>query len=529
MSRHDSPTTPRRSDTRRRHRTGLLATAAVVVLGLGVATGQGAGASGPVIEAPLSTANAPGSFSYLAKKVSPAVVNVAAERSVGDRSTVMRRNAPSPFPQGTPFDEFFRRFFDERGQGRSFGPGQGEQNDDEAGPGRGGQRAQSMGSGFFIDAEGHVVTNNHVIGDADKIKVILNDGSSYDADVVGRDPKTDLALLKAKLVKSVSYVTFGDSDKAEVGDWVVAVGNPFGLGGTVTTGIISARGRDIQSGPYDDYLQIDASINRGNSGGPLFDLTGQVIGVNTAIYSPNGGSVGIGFAIPSSLVKMVIADLKDDGKVNRGWLGVSIQPVTPDLADSLGLDKPQGALITDVMADGPAAKAGLRQRDIILTIGNTGIDDVRSLVRHVAVLPQGRKADVIVWRDGAKRTISVTIGATPSEQVAVAVGKTEGKTAPAARLGLTVVPPTAETKVRYGIKSNAEGVIVVDVTAQSPAAEAGIRPGDMIMKVGGKAVESAQALAQAVDAATSDTKKSMLLMVERQGQPLFVAVRLPKA
>ncbi len=527
MFRDESSTPTYRSAPGRRLRAGFLASVAVIGLGIGFVTSHMVSASGPVIDTPLSTANAPASFSILAKKVSPAVVNVAAERTVGDRSMVTRRNNQMPFPPGSPFDEFFRRFFDEHGQNRPFGPGQGDNNDDDNAPGRG-QRAQSLGSGFFIDAEGHVVTNNHVIEDSDKIKIILNDGSTYDATVVGRDPKTDLALLKANVGKPISYVTFGDSDKAEVGDWVVAVGNPFGLGGTVTAGIISARGRDIQSGPYDDFLQIDASINRGNSGGPLFDLTGQVIGVNTAIYSPNGGSVGIGFAIPSSLVKLVVADLKDDGKVNRGWLGVSIQPVTPDLAESLALDKPRGALIAEVTSDGPAAKAGLRQRDVILSVGDTAIDDVRALVRHVASLPQGRKVDITIWRDSAKRTISATIGATPAEQVATASGKAEGKSAPAARLGLTVAPMTAETKARFGIKNATAGVIVIDVSGDGPAAEAGLRPGDVIVKAGDKTVESPQALSQAVDAAATETKKSVLLMVERQGQPLFVAVRLAK-
>jgi serine protease Do len=324
-------------------------------------------------------------------------------------------------------------------------------------------------------------------------------------------------------------VTLGDSDKAEVGDWVVAVGNPFGLGGTVTAGIISARGRDIHSGPYDDFLQIDASINRGNSGGPLFDLTGNVIGVNTAIYSPNGGSVGIGFAIPSSLVKMVVADLKDDGKVDRGWLGVSIQPVTPDLAESLGMDKAQGALIAEVVPDGPAAKAGLRQRDVVLSVGDTPIEDVRTLVRHVATLPQGHKVDIAVWRDGAKRDIDVTVGATPSEQVVASADKTESKVAPTARLGLAVAPMTDEAKARYGIKDATSGVVVVDVSGDGPAAEAGLRPGDVIVKAGDKTIENPQALSQAVDSAATASKKSVLLMVERQGQPLFVAVRLAKA
>ena len=514
----------------RRFRAGLLATVAVFGLGSAFVGGQMVSASGPVIDTPLSMPNAPASFSTLAKKVSPAVVNVAAERTVGASGpTVMRRNGPMPFPEGSPFDEFFRRFFDEHGQGPSFGPGQGGQDDEDDGAPAPGQRGQALGSGFFIDAEGHVVTNNHVIEDADRIKIILNDGSSYDAEVIGRDAKTDLALLKAKVDKPISYVTFGDSDKAEVGDWVVAVGNPFGLGGTVTSGIISARGRDIHAGPYDDFLQIDASINRGNSGGPLFDLTGQVIGVNTAIYSPNGGSVGIGFAIPSSLVKMVVADLKDDGKVDRGWLGVSIQPVTPDLAEGLGLDKPQGALIAEVTPDGPAAKAGLRQRDVVLSIGNTPIEDVRSLVRQVAGLPQGEKVDVAIWRDGAKRTVSVTVGATPTEQTVAAAEKTSTKPAATARLGLAVAPMTAEAKARYGIKSATSGVVVVDVTGNGPAAEAGLRPGDVIVKAGDKTVENPQALSQAVDAAATESKKSVLLMVERQGQPLFVAVRLAKA
>src|SRR5205814_6687140 len=320
------------------------------------------------------------SFAPLVKKVLPAVVNISVTEKPGSEQTSAQM--PEDFRGGAPFDDFLRRFFDQHGGSDQHG-GQGQQmprpfgggpNEEGSGPGR-----IALGSGFIIDPSGTVVTNNHVVGEAAKVEVTLQDNSKYTAQIVGRDSKTDIAVLKIKADKPLPFVSLGDSNAAQIGDWVIAVGNPFGLGGSVTTGIISARGRDIHSGPYDDFLQIDAPINRGNSGGPTFNLKGEVIGINTAIYSPNGGSVGIGFAIPANLAKPVIEQLREHGKVSRGWLGVQIQEVTPAIARNLGLPSDHGALVADVTKGGPAEKAGLQQGDVIESFGGQQIDKLRDL------------------------------------------------------------------------------------------------------------------------------------------------------
>ena len=312
------------------------------------------------------------SFAPLVKKVLPAVVNISVTQKAGADQMADEQDQGGPF-QGfpnSPFDEMLRRFFDQQNPGGHPFPQM---------PGQA-QRI-ALGSGFIVDPSGYIVTNNHVVGDAAKVQVILQDKTKYTARIVGRDPKTDLAVLKIKADQPLPYVTFGDSNAAQVGDWVMAVGNPFGLGGTVTTGIISARGRDINEGPYDDFLQIDAPINRGNSGGPTFNLEGQVIGINTAIYSPNGGSVGIGFAVPSNVAKPIVAQLEEHGKINRGWLGVQIQEVTPAIAASLGLHSERGALVAVVTPDGPAAKAGLKQGDVILAFDGSRVSELHDLPR----------------------------------------------------------------------------------------------------------------------------------------------------
>src|SRR5579863_7810123 len=361
----------------------------------------------PAAASPLAAALP--SFAPLVKKVMPAVVNISAtlkqdavpsDDSDSDQDQSGPDAGPGPFrnfPQ-SPFDEMLRRFFEQ--QGRPM-------------PREHAERTVALGSGFIIDPSGFVVTNNHVVQNADKVTVIFQDDSQHPAKVVGRDNKTDLALLKIDAPKPLPYVSWGDSSSEEVGDWVLAVGNPFGLGGSVSPGFVSARGRDIHAGPYDDFLQIDASINRGNSGGPTFNLDGQVVGINTAIYSPNGGSVGIGFAIPSSLAKPVIDQLRDHGKVERGWLGVQIQQVTPEIAKSLGLPKDQGALVADVTPSGPAAKAGFKQGDVILSFNGKEIDKVRDLPIVVAETKVGDVAQVHVWRKSGETDLTPKIAQMP--------------------------------------------------------------------------------------------------------------------
>ena len=332
----------------------------------------------------------PGSFADLAEKLLPSVVNISSTQKAVDPGDFPEM---PHFPPGSPFEDFFEEFMERRGEGMPLIP------------------PASLGSGFIIDAEkGYVVTNYHVIKDADQVRITLHDDTTLDAEIVGRDEKTDLAVLQVKPTKPLTAVPFGDSDKLRVGDWILAIGNPFGLGGTVTAGIISARQRDIQSGPYDDYIQTDASINRGNSGGPMFDLEGNVIGINTAIFSPSGGSVGIGFAIPSSLAKPVIMQLIEFGKTRRGWLGVRIQNVTDEIAESLGLSETTGALIASVTATGPAEVAGLQAGDIILEFDGKPINAMRTLPRAVAETPIGKKVKLTYWLDGKKAETSVAIG-----------------------------------------------------------------------------------------------------------------------
>src|SRR5512146_2969846 len=367
-------------------------------------------AGAPLAQAETASPSAPlvsalPSFAPLVKKVMPAVVNISASLKPGtdqseDPGDDQEQSGPDSgqgFPQ-SPFDELLRRFFEQ--QGRPM-------------PRPRSEHTVALGSGFIIDPAGYVVTNNHVVQNANKVTVIFQDDTQHPAKIIGRDPKTDLALLKIDAPKPLPYVSWGDSNVEEVGDWVLAVGNPFGLGGSVSPGVVSARGRDIHAGPYDDFLQIDASINRGNSGGPTFNLNGQVIGINTAIYSPNGGSVGIGFAIPSSLAKPVIDQIRQHGKVERGWLGVQIQQVTPEIAKSLGLPKDEGALVADVTNGGPAEKAGFKQGDVILSFNGHAIQKVRDLPIVVAETAVGDKATVEVWRKGGETTLAPQIAAMP--------------------------------------------------------------------------------------------------------------------
>ncbi len=507
-------------------------TVAALLLGTTVLTGPFLVATPPTAraEAPVSAAaEAPASFADLAARVSPAVVNVSA--TLGDRTDAAdgpgaERAVPRlpGMPPGSPFEEFFRRFQDPSGQGQD-GP--------DAGPQMPQGRRGSLGSGFVIDADGHIVTNNHVIDGARKITVTLQDGTTLPATLVGRDAKTDIALLKVEAGKPLAHLEWGDSDAARVGDWVMAVGNPFGLGGTVTRGIVSARGRDIHSGPYDDYLQLDAAINRGNSGGPTFALDGRVIGINTAIYSPNGGSVGIGFAIPSNLARQVVAQLKENGRVERGWLGVTIQEITPDIAEGLGLpasgDGPvRGALVADVAAGSPAARAGLRQGDVILSYDGRPVEGVRALTRRVADSKAGGTVELTVLRQGRETTMAVAIDRLPAEpQVASAGEGPAGTTAVEPVRGLSLAPLDRAARARLGLPAGVTGVVVTGVSPR--AGDVPVRPGDVIVKVGDKAVTTPAEVSRVVAAAEKAGRKAVLLLVNRGGAESFVPLRLMPA
>ncbi len=449
----------------------------------------------------------PESFAKLVKAVQPAVVNIA--------TTARVETPPIPefrFPEGSPFERYFREFFD---HGL---PGQPEKDQ--------GPRARALGSGFIIDPDGYVVTNNHVIDKAEEITVNVNGGDQYPAKIIGRDPKTDLAVLKIEADKPLPYVQFGDSDAAQVGDWVIAVGNPFGLGGSVSAGIISARGRDIQSGPFDDYLQIDAPINRGNSGGPLFDRDGKVIGINTAIFSPSGGNVGIGFAIPSAMAKTIVEQLKVSGRVERGFLGVQIQEVTEEIAQSLDLDEARGALIASVEPNGPAEKAGLKTGDLILEFNGQKVDRLKDLPRLVAAAKAGEKSKVRILRDGNEQFVNVKVGRMPGDDM-VAMKSSESKGSGQARLGVSLAPLTPEYKQRLRLHDDAEGVVIVDVERNSAAAREGLQAGDVIKRVGNKKVSTPDEVIEALMGQTK--RKAVLLLISRQGSDRFIAVPLDNA
>jgi serine protease Do len=475
-------------------------TAAVAALAIGAV----------IVSAPLAFARpAPESFADLAEKVSPAVVNISTTQKV-ERN--MERLPQSPFPPGSQFEEFFKRFFDQQGFDGS-----------QAQP----SKKTALGSGFIVDASGYVVTNDHVVGKADKIDVTLIDGRKFDAKLIGRDDKTDLALLKIDADKPLPFVSFGDSDKARVGDWVMAVGNPFGLGGTVTAGIISARQRDIHAGPYDNFLQIDAAINRGNSGGPAFNIDGEVIGVNSAIYSPNGGSVGIGFAIPASTAKTVIAALREDGKVERGWLGVQIQEVTPEIASGLGLEAAKGALVAAVNPDSPAAKAGLKQGDVILSVDGRSVDRLRDLTFHVAGRKAGDKVTMSVWRDGKTRDMHASVASMPAQMAQA--GEEPSAREQTGALGLALAPLTPEARQRLGLDDDAKGVVIASVRPDSAAAEAGLRQGDVVMAVNQSAVTAPRQVTAEVDKARKNGRSTVLVLIARGGTQQYVALPVGKA
>jgi serine protease Do len=466
---------------------------------------------------PAFARSAPDSFADLAEKLLPAVVNVSTTQTI--KSTEHKGKGPDvpQFPPGSPFEEFFKDFMERQQRG-----------DRPDAPPR---RATSLGSGFIIDPAGYVVTNNHVVAEADEINITLHDDTTFKATLVGRDIKTDLALLKVESKKPLTAVAWGDSDQTRVGDWVLAIGNPFGLGGSVTAGILSARGRDIQSGAYDDYLQTDASINRGNSGGPMFNTVGEVIGINTAIYSPTGGSVGIGFAIPASLAKPVIDQLKKYGKVRRGWLGVRIQSVTDELAESLGLDKPRGALVSSASEGGPAAKAKIEPGDVILRFDGKEITEMRRLPRIVAETPIDKPVEVVVWRKKKEVPLKVQVGElVETDQVASAApgpsGPPSGAAGSVTELGLQLSAVSQPLREKYGLADDAQGVVVTDVSGASPAGEKGVKPGDIIVEVGQEEVKTPADVTAKIKAARDAKRKSVLLLIDQKGDLRFVAVRI---
>jgi serine protease Do len=458
----------------------------------------------------------PPSFADLAERVEPAVVSitVSGKADVAAKMNGQQHQQPQ-FPEGSPFGEFFEHF-------RNRVPGMpGDDNSAE-------REFQGVGSGFIISPDGYVVTNNHVVENATEIGVVLQDGTHYEATIKGRDPKTDLALLKVNTDASLPYVELGDSDSARVGEWVVAVGNPFGLGGTVTAGILSARGRDINSGPYDDYLQVDAPINRGNSGGPLFNNRGQVIGVNSAIYSPTGGSVGIGFAIPSNLVREVVAQLETNGKVTRGWLGVQIQPLTDDIAESLGLAETHGALVAGVEPGSPAELGGVKPGDVIVSMNGEKLDDFKDLSKLVAKAEAGSESTLQVKRQGETRELNIEIGNMPDDGMKVALAD-DGASDDTPKLGVYLSELTPEARQHYRIGKDTEGVLITGVQQGSPAAKAGIEAGQVIHMVGQETVTSPQDVVSRVKQAAVEKKPSVLLMVEHNGMQRFVAVKFASA
>ncbi len=474
-----------------------------------------------VATTPAQARPAPDSFADLAAKLLPSVVNISTTQTLKTAGGDQGEPDMPQFPPGSPFEEFFHDFL-ERNLPKGDHP--------DVTP----RKATSLGSGFIIDPSGYIVTNNHVVADADEITVILHDNTNLKAKVIGRDTKTDIALLRVRTDKPLVAVNWGDSDVARVGDWVLAIGNPFGLGGSVTAGILSARQRDINSGPYDDFLQTDAPINRGNSGGPMFNMDGQVIGINTAIYSPSGGSIGIGFAIPSALAKEVVSELKGeaDHTVHRGWLGVRIQAVTDEIAESLGLNKERGALVASVSDKGPAQAAGIEPGDVILDFDGKDVSDMRRLPRLVAETPVNKTVPVTVWRKRAETTVQVKVGRLEeSDQQLASTQGTPNKTAKresslVKTLGLTLSGITPELKDKYSLGDDAKGVVVVEVAKDSSAAGKGFHPGDVIMEAAQEEVKNPEDLATKIDEAKKSGRKSILLLVQRQGDLRFVAVRV---
>ncbi len=459
---------------------------------------------------PAQARDAPASFADLAEHLLPAVVNISTTQTI--RNPEHLPEMPQ-FPPGSPFEEFFKDFME-------------HQQHQDALP----RHATSLGSGFIIDPAGYVVTNNHVIQDADEITVTLHDNTVFKASVVGRDTKTDLALLKIDPgKKQLVSVPFGNSDQSRVGDWVLAIGNPYGLGGTVTAGIVSARARDINSGPYDDFIQTDASINRGNSGGPMFNMNGEVIGINTAIFSPSGGSIGIGFAIPSSLARPVIDDLRKYGKTRRGWLGVRIQSLDDDLAQSVGLTSDKGAMVASVTPGSPAAKAGVQRGDVILKFDGKDISEMRKLPRIVAETQVGKTVDMELWHNGKAQTVQVQVGEMkdepePPKTEEAAKPQPTGQAVPDA--GMSVARITPALREKFQIDEQVKGVVVVDVKGDGNAADKGIKAGDVITEAAHQPMQTPHDLLKVIDKERSAGNPAVLLLVENAQGMRYVALPL---
>ncbi|GGK46501.1 DegQ family serine endoprotease [Salinarimonas ramus] len=497
-----------RATRRLRVRGATLALAAALAMSpLGAPLAQTAPVAPAQQITPTPFPDAPESFADLVDRVMPAVVNIQAATT----AEVEERFMPQ-LPPGTPFEDLFEEFFNRRGEGAPRMP----------------RRSNSLGSGFIIDPSGIVVTNNHVIGDADEIEVVFADGTTYDAEVIGTDSAIDIAVLKIESDVPFPSVPFGDSEEMRIGDWVVAIGNPFGLGGSVSAGIVSARARDIASGPYDNYIQTDAAINRGNSGGPLFNMRGEVVGINTAILSPTGGSVGIGFSIPTSTALPVIEQLQEFGETRRGWLGVRIQSVDETTADALGLDEARGALVAGVDPDGPASAAGIEMGDVIVSFDGVEVESSRDLPRIVANTPVGKEVAVEVVRDGEPVTIDVTIARLQeTAEAADVTGPTEEDAPVAVReaLGMELSEITEELRARFSIADDVEGVVVTEVDPLSAASERRIQPGNVILEVGQEPVASPAEVAERLQELRAEGRRSALLLVsDADGEVRFVAL-----
>src|SRR6056297_679396 len=456
-----------------------------------------------VAQSLMAHARMPESFADLAEQISPSVVNITTS------TTVAGRTGPQGIvPEGSPFEDFFREFQERNG------------------PGDRPRRSSALGSGFVISEDGYIVTNNHVIEMADEITIEFFAGDELPAEVVGTDPNTDIALLKVEIDEPLPFVSFSDSDTARVGDWVMAMGNPLGQGFSVSAGIVSARNRAL-SGTYDDYIQTDAAINRGNSGGPLFNMDGDVIGVNTAILSPNGGSIGIGFSMASNVVTRVVEQLREYGETRRGWLGVRIQDVTDDVAEAMGLEKVAGALVTDV-PEGPAAEAGMEAGDVIMSFDGTEVEDTRGLVRQVGNTEVGKTVRVVVFREGKTQTLKVTLGRREAAEGVVPAAQPGEEQEPAEKemMGLTLSPLDEELRSQLELDADATGLVVTDVDTLSEAYEKGMRAGDVITEAGQQKLVSLSDLEDRVAEAKEAGRKSILLLVRRAGEPRFVALSL---
>ncbi|QYX58529.1 Do family serine endopeptidase [Roseovarius sp. SCSIO 43702] len=447
----------------------------------------------------------PESFADLAEQVSPAVVNITTSTVVAANSDTMPM-----VPEGSPFEDFFREFRDRGG------------NQDRP------RRTSALGSGFVISEDGYIVTNNHVIERADEIIIEFYEGGELEAEVIGTDPKTDIALLKVEPDEPLPFVSFGDSDGARVGDWVMAMGNPLGQGFSASAGIVSARNRAL-SGTYDDYIQTDAAINRGNSGGPLFNMDGEVVGVNTAILSPNGGSIGIGFSMASNVVTRVVNQLKEYGETRRGWLGVHIQDVSDDVAEAIGLDEARGALVTDV-PEGPAREAGMEAGDVILSFDGEDVADTRELVRRVGNAEVGKTVRIVVFRNDGTETLKVTLGRREEAEGAVPAaqpgGGVDGEAVEGEVLGMTLSPVTDELREQLELDDDATGLVVKDVDPLAEAHEKGMRAGDLVTEAGQQKLMSLSDLETRIEEAREAGRKSLLLLVRRAGEPRFVALSL---